>query len=91
MRSRMGTVLRKSSDSIFDARRSSMLRRIQSAWSGPAERGARQHDAREPAAAESVLVVHRRLMNEVRELARPGRAAVPEEHEVGPLTTASVA
>ena len=51
---------------------------------GPAPRSAApaDHDAREPAAAQPILVIHRRLVDEVRELRRAGRAAVPEEHEI---------
>ena len=45
-------------------------------------RRAGEHDAREAAAAEPVLVIHRRLVDEVREVAFPAERAVAEEHEV---------
>ena len=48
-----------------------------------AEHGrAGQHDPREAAAAQPILVIHRGLMDEIRQVAVPPRAAVAEEDHV---------
>ena len=61
----MAAVPRKSSASTLTPIRSSRPRRKRSLAVGAARRRAGDHDAREPAAAQPILVVHRGLVDEV--------------------------
>ena len=57
---------------------------------GAAERRPGEHDAREAAAAEAILVIHRRLVHEVGEVVLASRRRVRKKIRSAPRTTASV-
>ena len=68
--------LHAAADALFDAAPQAL------GLLGAGHRRAGEHDAREAAAAEPIFVVHRRLVDEIGELAFGAERPVAEEHEV---------
>ena len=90
MRSRSATAPRKSSASTLRADPPFELPAQTLGRIGPRDDAPGQHDARKPAAAQPILVIHRRLMDEIRQVAVASRTAALRKKIRSPPRTIAI-